>query len=55
MATIKRLDVRRSKKKWVTCIMRLRASVSLYMLAEADAKEVLELLAAFIDLRSDLF
>ena len=55
MATIKRLDVRRSNKKWVTCIMRLRASVSLYMLAEADAEEVFKLLAAFIDLRPDLF
>ena len=29
--------------------------VRLYMLAEADAKEVFELLAAFIDFRPDLF
>lgn len=54
MATIKRLDVRRSKKSG-SRVLCGSERLCLYMLAEADAKEVFELLAAFIDLRPDLF
>lgn len=54
MTTIKRLDVRCAKKK-MGHVYYAASYVRLYMLAEADAKEVFELLAAFIDFRPDLF